>query len=117
MKEKEFMELMRGLDAYLSMDKIFAPNNKRLADVKKAYEIATTLFGDMDITLKDDALKLGSVVLSITGSDLVARGESQIALFNALTEKADNFEIYAVNKNNVIMSIMFKGVFTRIKTK
>ena len=111
------MDFAKGLNVYLQLNKSFVPNSKRLAEVEKAHNIATRLFDGMEITLKDDPLQLGSVVLRIKGVDIVARGEQEIALFNALTENADNFEIYPVNKDEVLMSIMFKRAFTRIKTK
>ena len=111
MNEKEFMHFADALTKYLEMQKIFIQNPLRMAEVNAATEIACRLFPEANINIEDDPLQMGAVILSIEDFDLAVRETAQ---FTEMVSKADNFEIYAVDDENVKLAILFNGALTRI---
>ena len=114
MNDQEFMTFIGDLKKYLDAEKAFIKNPARLADVQHATEIAKQLFKDMEISIKDDPLQMGALILCINGFDITVRGEREIKLFQELIDKADNFEIYPVGDESVKFAILFKNVLIRI---
>ena len=114
MDDKEFQAMMGDLAAYLDVPKAFALNPDRFADVKVAFETAKKLFAHMDVSINDDPLQMGALILRIEGFDVTVRGKEEIELFTELIAKADNFEIYPVGDESVKFAIVFNGVLTRI---
>lgn len=115
MTDSEFMKFVEGLNAHLEREKIFMKNPSRLADVKRATEIANELFADANISIVDDGLQLGSIAIRIEGYDVVVRGAREIKLFTELVSKADNFEIYPVGDEKMKFAIMFNDALIRIQ--
>lgn len=116
MNDEQFMELMGDLKNYLEAEKVFIQNPIRYAEVRRATEIAKELFKEYDISIKDDPLQMGALILCIEGYDVMVRGEREIKLFTELISKANNFEIYPVGDEKIKFSILFADAFTRIKT-
>ena len=111
MNEDAFMQFADALTQYLETQKVFIPNTKRLRDVNEAMEMAKRLFPDAKITIKDDSLQMGSLILCIEDFDLTVR---ETKLFDGLVGKASNFEIYSVGDENVKIAILFNHALTRI---
>lgn len=117
MNDEQFMELMGDLKNYLEAEKVFIQNPVRYTVVKRATEIAKELFKEYDISIKDDPLQMGALILCITGFDIIVRGEREINLFTELISQADNFEIYPIGDEKIKFSILFSNVLTRIPTQ
>ena len=115
MNNAEFNALMDSLKKHLEAEKVFIKNPERFAEVEHATEIANELFGDMEISIKDDPLQMGALVLCIKGFDLVVRGKREIALFQELISAADNFEIYSNGNESITFSILFNGALIRLQ--
>ena len=114
MNEKEFTDLMKDLQEYLDLHKVFIKNPARFAEVQHATEIAHELFAEMEIEIQDDPLQMGALILVITGFDISARGQREINLFKELISKADNFEIYPVGDEKVKFAILFSEALIRL---
>lgn len=113
MNDNEFMQFANVITQYLEEQKVFIPNLKRITEVDTATEIAKKLFPEAKITIEDDPLQLGALILCIEDFDLTVR---ETELFDSLVGKADNFEIYSVGNENVKIAILFNNAMTRIKT-
>ena len=114
LSNENFMDLMDELAKYLENEKVFIQNPARYAEVQRAAAIAKELFKEYDISLKDDPIQMGALILCISGFDITIQGEEEIALFTELISKANNFEIYPVGEK-VKFSILFANVLKRIK--
>lgn len=114
MDDKEFAGLMDELGKYLEREKVFIKNPDRFADVERATEIATLLFGDSTVTVDDDPLQMGALIVRIDGFDITVRGVTEINLFTELISKADNFEIYPVGDERICFAILFNNALTRL---
>ena len=114
MTDKEFMDFIESLNQYLATEKTFIKNYERFDDVKRATEIANELFSDASISVVDDALQLGSLVIRIEGYDIVVRGEREIELFTELISKADNFEIYPIGDEKMMFAVMFNNALIKM---
>lgn len=112
MNDEEFMQFADVLTQYLEMQKIFIPNPKRLEEVNAATEMAKRLFPEAKITIEDDPLQMGAVILTVEDFDITVR---ETEAFCELVSKADNFEVYATNDEKVKLAIMFNNALTRIK--
>ena len=112
--DKEFMSLMEDFAQYLETEKVFIKNPARLAEVQHATEIAKQLFLDSKVSLEDDPLQMGALILRIEGFDVVIRGEREINLFKELISKADNFEIYPLGDERMRFSMVFSGALIRL---
>ena len=108
---KEFNELMRTIQKYAESDKTFVVNDIKMAEVKRAFNLAVELFPDASIYTEQDALQLGHVVLHIKDFDITVCGQENIDRFAALISKSANFEIFASGED-VKFSLMFHNVFT-----
>lgn len=115
MNDKEFMDLMDDLQKYLEREKVFIQNPVRYAEIQHATEIAKELFKDYDISIKDDPLQMGALILCIEGYDIMVQGEREIKLFTELISKANNFEIYPIGDERIKFSILFSNALTRIE--
>ncbi len=107
----EFQKFARILKRHLETQKVFIPNPQRMRDVNHATEMAQQLFPEAKITIEDDPLQLGALILCIEDFDLAVR---ETELFDELVGKADNFEIYSVGNENVKIAILFNHALTRI---
>ena len=114
MNNTEFNALMDAFAKHLDQDKVFIKNPDRFADVERATEIASELFSDMNITISDDPLQMGALIVKITGLNIVVRGAREMKLFSELISKADNFEIYAFGDDDITFSILFNNALIRI---
>lgn len=113
MDEKEFTSLMNELEEYLQREKVFIKNPARFAEIEQATEIAEELFTESKVSIKDDPIQMGALILRIEGFDIVVRGKREIELFQKLIENADNFEIYAVD-GDVRFAILFNDALIRL---
>lgn len=108
MNNTEFMQFAQMLNEYVDAKKILKVNEERLAEIQHANDIAKQLFADAQISLKmDDPLQIGSIAIYIDCFDMIVRGKDEIALFTELISTADNFEIYAKNNGDIVVTIMF----------
>lgn len=114
MDEKEFLELMGELKEYIETQKVFIQDPARFSDVERATEIAKIIFNDMEVSIEDDPLQMGALILCITGFDITVRGKREIELFQELISKANNFEIYPVGDEQVKFAILFNSVLKRL---
>ena len=113
LSNEDFMGLMDELAEYLKKEKVFIQNPVRYIEVQRAASIAKELFKDYSISIKDDPIQMGALILCISGFDITIQGEEEIALFTELISKANNFEIYPVGEK-VKFSILFANVLKRI---
>lgn len=117
MSNKEFLGFIGDLTKYLNAQKVFIQNPVRFAEVQHATEIAKELFKDMEVTIEDDPLQMGALILCINGFDITVRGKREIKLFQQLIDKADNFEIYPIGDENIKFALLYSGVLKRISTQ
>lgn len=117
MNDAEFLSFMGGLKEYLETQKVFIQDPIRFAEVERATEIAREIFKDMEVSIEDDPLQMGALILCIKGFDITVRGEREIKFFQELIDKADNFEIYPVGDEKVKFAIMFNRVLRRLPTQ
>ena len=117
MSDQEFVSLMDELKDYLDSKKVFVQDSMRFAEVERATEIARELFHDMEVSIKDDPLQMGALILCINGFDITVRGQREIKLFQELISKADNFEIYPVGSEKIKFAILFNHVLKRLPSK
>lgn len=115
MTDEEFMNLAEKLGEYIQTDKVFFKNPARCADVERAVEIAEKLFKEAKITIKDDPIQMGALIVHIEDFDIVVRGQEEIELFKELISKASNFELYPTNDETVKFSLLFNEALKRIR--
>ena len=111
MNDEVFKKFADCMGKYLRETKVFMKNPKRIADVEQAMEMAYRLFPEAKITIADDPLQTGTMFLCIEDFDLAVRETKD---FERHINKADNFEIYSVGKENVKISIAFNNALIRI---
>lgn len=111
MNDEEFMQFASAVRQYLEIPKVFIQNHQRMAEVNAATEIACKLFPEANITLEDDPLQMGAVILIVEDFDITVR---ETEAFCELVSKADNFEVYATDDEKVKLAIMFNNALTRI---
>lgn len=121
MTDEEFMlfltesEFAKSIKEYLNEDKVFIKNPERYNDVIHAKQIAEELFQDScNITVENDPLQLGALILCIKGYDVTIQTAREMKLFKELISKADNFEIYPAGGEKLEFSIMFNDALTRL---
>lgn len=114
MNDNEFAALMARLQKYLDKQKVFIKNPKRFADVEQATEIATRLFPKANISINEDPIQMGALIIRIEDYSIISRGEREIALFQELVSKASNFEVYTHDNENVRLAILFENALIRI---
>ena len=111
---QDFENLMASIGKYLESEKVFIKNSARCAEVDEAFKIATQLFADANVTIDDDPLQLGALILRIEGCDLLVRGADSVAKFSALIANADNFEIYPTTDDKIRFALVFSGALIRL---
>ena len=111
MNDEEFMSLMEQLDAYMSTPKLFITDPARMKDITNAINIAKQLFPEANIHLAEDPLGLGALIIRIDDFDLAVRDTE---VFYRMTCKADNFEIYSIENEEVRLSVLFNHAFRRV---
>ena len=114
MDDKEFVLLAEKLQKHLEREKVFVKNPARFAEVEHAFLIAQKLFSASEVTIADDPLQMGALILRIEGYDIIIRGQEEIALFSELISKADNFEIYALGDEKIKFALVFSGALNRL---
>lgn len=112
MNDEEFMSLMEQLDAYMSTPKMFITNPVRMTDVTNAINIAKQLFPEANIHLAEDPINMGALIIRIDDFDLAVQDTEA---FYRMTCKADNFEVYSIDNEEVRLSVLFNGALERIK--
>jgi hypothetical protein len=112
LNDKNFMDFIERLERYLAANKVFTKNPERYAEVLTAANIAKELFQDETISIENDELQIGSLVLCVQGYDLTIRGEREIKLFTELISKADNFEVVPIGGDKIELAIMFDDAMT-----
>ena len=111
------MDFFKALQKYLETEKVFIQNPKRWEEVQRATEIANELFSDGEVTVEDDPLQMGALIIRINMFDIVVRGEREINLFSELISNASNFEVYSTGNESIRFSLVFQNVLTRLKGK
>ena len=111
MNNEEFNGLANIIAEYLAMQKVFIQNPLRMKEVNDATEMACKLFPEANITLEDDPMQMGAVFLCIEDFDITVRETKEFA---EIIRKADNFEIFPTDEENIRISIMFDNALTRI---
>lgn len=111
MNDADFQSILDQLKAYLATKKNFIENPFRLTELKKANDLANQLFPDAKIYLKNDPLEMGAMILCVEDFDLSV---TETKLFSEMVEKANNFEMYALDNGDVKLAIMFQNVLVRI---
>lgn len=115
MDEREFLDMLDGISEYLKKDKMFVLNPARIADVQRAYELAKDLFPEAEeISVVDDPLQMGALVISIKGGELSVCGPRDVTLFGELIGDADNFMIIPCVEDEIRFSILFADALIRI---
>lgn len=108
---EELMGLSEVLKKHLSEQKTFVANPIRMKDIVAATEMAESLFPDAKITIEDDPLQLGALIIAIEDFDIAVR---ETKLFAAMIDKADNFEIYPTKDDNVRIAVLFNKALIRV---
>ena len=111
MDSKDLLKLTDALKEYLATAKDYIPNIERLVSVSDAMSIAREMYPEHKITLAKDPLQMGVLFLEIIGTDITVIGEREMELFQQMVDKADNFEIIPINKDEVRLSICFADAF------
>lgn len=114
MNDKELELLAEKLQNYLEREKMFIKNPARFAEVERAFIIAQKIFSDSEVTIADDPIQMGALILRIEGYDITIRGQEEIDLFSELISKANNFEIYPTTDDKIRFSLVFSGALTRL---
>lgn len=104
MNEENLTNFVDLLTKYLETQKVFVQNPQRMAEVNAATETACRLFPDSQITIEDDPIQMGAVILRIEDFDIVVR---ETEAFCDIVDKADNFDIYPVGDEKVRADILF----------
>lgn len=110
MSEEHFYDFAELLTEYLETQKIFVPNFQRMKEVNTATEMAYKLFPKADISLKDDPLQMGAIILEIKDCVIVVRETEK---FTKLISKANNFDILCSGED-IKLSILFDNALIKI---
>jgi hypothetical protein len=112
--DQQFLQFMGELKAYLDKPKMFVTNIDRAREFYNAVNLAKQLFPDDEITIQDDPLQTGAMILHIEAMDFVVRGEREINIFTSMIALANNFEIYSKGKDKIHFAAVFRGVNKRV---
>ena len=111
MNEEDFNNFAELLTKYLETQKVFVQNPQRMEEVNAATETACRLFSEAQITIEDDPLQMGAVILRIEDFDIVVR---ETKSFCNIIDKADNFDIYPIGDEKIRVDILFSNALIRI---
>ena len=111
MNDKEFIHFADALKEYLDAKKQFKINKERFTELQRMVDIAHTLFPNMRISIEDDPLQLGRLILSIKGYDIIINNEDKIKMFAELIFNADNFEICPLPDEELEFALMYNDIF------
>lgn len=111
MNDEEFMAILDQLKDYINSKKTFVENPFRMDEFKKAIEIATKLFPEAKIEMRDDPLEMGAMILRIKDYDIDI---TETDLFVDLIRLANNWNIYPCDNGNVCLAGVFNNVLVRI---
>lgn len=114
LNDAEFQVILNQLSQYLAMEKNFIVNPIRETEFKKAIKLACELFPDAKVYIQNDALEMGAMILRVESFDINISDEREIKLFSELISIADNFEVYAIEDNNIRFAAVFQNVLVRI---
>ena len=103
-------DFIDALNEYLSTQKAFIQNPKRIAEVNAATEMAYKLFPKAKISLEDDPLQMGAIILTIEDCFITVR---EVKKFVELIGKANNFDIIS-NEEDIKLSILFDNALIKI---
>ena len=113
-EDYEVLEMMRGLEDYLEMEKVFIPNAQRCQEVCTAFNKAKQLFDDADISVTQDPLQMGALILGVNDVQIEITGTEQIIKFMEMISVADNFIVYSVSEDKVRLAITFQNALIRL---
>lgn len=111
MNEEQFNGFVEILTDYLKAKKVFVQNPRRMEEINVATEMVCRLFPDAQISIEDDPLQMGAVILRIEDFDIVVRETED---FCSIIDKANNFDIYPVGDEKVRIDILFANALIRI---
>lgn len=114
MNDQQFQQFLTELQKYLKQPKVFVTDFNRAREFYTAVSIAKRLFPRDRIEIHDDPLQTGAMYFEVKTFDVVMRGAREIKDFSDMIALADNFEIYAVGKEEVCFAAMFNGVNKRV---
>lgn len=111
MTDNEFYDILAGLRAHLSKEKVFIKNPLRAREMTRAMEIIAELFPDRPKRIENDPLQMGSVIFCVDGCDMVIRGQRELKLFSELCSLINNFGIYPIGDESVCFEAMMREVY------
>ena len=114
MNDAEFYALLEQLTEYLRSEKAFVSDPARELEFNEAVKTAYELFPEAHISIENDPLQMGAMILCIDDFDIDVSGTDNIQLFHKMVHKADNFEFHSIEDGNVRLSAVYEGVLIRI---
>lgn len=111
MNDEEFMAILDQLKTYIDRQNTFVENPFRMNEFTKAIKKANELFPEAKITIKDDPLQMGAMILNIEDYDLDI---TETDYFADLIKSADNWEIYSLPNGNVCLAAVFQHALVKI---
>lgn len=114
MNDQQFQQFLTELQQYLKQPKIFVTDINRAREFYTAVAIAKRLFPNETIEIHDDPLQTGAMYFEIKTFDIIVRGATEMKSFSNMIALADNFEVYAVGKEEICFAAMFNGVNKRV---
>ena len=112
MYNDDFKKMLDDVEQYLAIDKKFVENSDRMQDVMTACKLACELFHDAEISILQDPLQLGALILQIVDYQLDVSATRRIKTFNEIVSKSDNFAFFPSEDEKVELTIMFNGVYS-----
>lgn len=114
MDEQYFQQFLNDLQNYLQQPKVFVTDLNRAREFYNCVALAKRIFNDDEITIEDDPLQAGAMIMNIETTDIVIRGKKEINYFYGMVAKADNFEIYPKGKEKICLAAVFNNVNKRV---
>ena len=107
----DFDQIIHATEQYLNAQKVFIQNPQRIEEIRNATEIAVELFPDAVISIVEDPLQMGALILQIEDEQLLVVRE--ITRFFEMLQYADNFDIFCKG-NKISISVLFNKALVRI---
>lgn len=114
LNDQQFQQFLSELQKHLNQPKVFVTDLNRAREFYNAVALAKQLFTGATIEIKEDPLQTGAMILQAEMPDIVIRGVREIDSFSEMIAKADNFEIYPIDKENVCFAAVFQKVNKRV---